>query len=267
MTRDASWPRSPYFEQDAQRWPLPYLTHDGCAARSPPLSHDSPARQTAPETRTYEEWIQRGPDDGRSQAYFVPDRHGDLETWRVHRGGQAQALRALLESLTPAQLDRMALDAQAEENVSFEYAVRWARDLRQEAIRITLERTDRIRPDATARGYLYGVMRRIARNWWGKLGERRVLSLDAILDVAPNKTPVTPAQAPGGGLDELIQCERFREAFAALSEDQQEVLRIVDLEGVPQKELGARLGVDPSAVSHRRARALEALRRELLRRG
>jgi RNA polymerase sigma-70 factor (ECF subfamily) len=71
---------------------------------------------------------------------------------------------------------------------------------------------------------------------------------------------VSPAAAPGSGLEQAQEAQLLRKALAALPEDKREVLVLSRFQGLKYQEIGALLGCEEGAVKVRVFRAIRALR-------
>ena len=124
-------------------------------------------------------------------------------------------------------------------------------DIVQSVMVKLLERRNEIEADSV-RAWLFAVTRNAVAEYYRQ--KRPAVDLDAVPDLA-DIDPADPADRTIGALSDCLE-----PMLAALSESDADVLRKVDLEGTPQIELAASLGVPVSTLKSRVQRARTRLR-------
>lgn len=126
-------------------------------------------------------------------------------------------------------------------------------DVVSEAFAKTLQAMDRgLGPRDSFVGYLFTAIRSEGRRRTKMEGVTDLVADDE-LDVLASAS-VEDAAERHGDLDQL------QRAFASLPGDWQQLLWLVEVEGIPQERAATRIGATPSAMISRLARAREALR-------
>lgn len=126
-------------------------------------------------------------------------------------------------------------------------------DVVSEAFAKTLQAMDRgLGPRDSFVGYLFTAIRSEGRRRTKVEGATDLVP-DEELDVLASTSAEDAAERHG----ELDQLQR---AFASLPDDWQQLLWLVEVEGIPQERAATRIGATPSAMISRLARAREALR-------
>jgi RNA polymerase sigma-70 factor (ECF subfamily) len=171
------------------------------------------------------------------------------------RRGEDQAMRRLLEHVTPA-LHRFSL--------GFCRDPLDAEETMQDVLVSLIRTLDRFRGDATLASWTYAVARRVcARRRRRRAGEPIVWdSLDA-----PGRRSREPAATrtaePLARMEQAELREVLERTLASLPEADREVLVLRDVEGLESQEAARALGVSEAAFKSRLHRARQAMRRAL----
>jgi RNA polymerase sigma factor (sigma-70 family) len=132
-----------------------------------------------------------------------------------------------------------------------------AHDAAADVFVVLWRRTSDIPGGADERPWIYGVCRRILLNHERTL--RRRSRLSAKLQAVPDP----PSEDPESVAVDSVSAADLRRALAALSSDDQEVLRLATWERLPHAEIGTILGCTAHAVDQRIHRASKRLARRL----
>lgn len=131
-----------------------------------------------------------------------------------------------------------------------------AEDLVQDVMLDAITKRESLRDPSRLKSWLARVALNRARSW----GRHHRVELKAMPRIAR-----TDATRPDLGVEREEERVRLREALARLPEATQTIIRLRYTEGLSAPEIGQRLGASPEAIRMRLSRALQALRKELVR--
>ncbi len=161
------------------------------------------------------------------------------------RGGSESALGELMELCWP-ELVRYAARQVGE--------VEGGRDIVQEAFIQIWRRRRAWKPRASARAYLYRIVRSLVIDQRRKQGVRRRWA--AAQQLSPQAGPATPAEE----LDATILAEVFEAAVASLPERRRDVFELVFLRGLSHGEAAEAMGISAQTVANQMSAALRTIR-------
>ncbi len=129
-------------------------------------------------------------------------------------------------------------------------------DAVQETFVVAYRRRASVRPDVSLRGWLYGVVRRIASRFRRGAGRRGQLRLAVAAVPEPENDPARSF--------EMREAWRLVEQFVVgLSDDKRDVFVLAELEGMTGQEIATLLGINPNTVGSRLRAARAAFARWL----
>lgn len=161
------------------------------------------------------------------------------------RDGSESALGELMELCWP-ELVRYAARQLGE--------VETGRDIVQEAFIQVWRRRRAWKPRASARAYLYRIVRSLVIDQRRRQGVRRRWA--AVQQLSPQAGPATPAEE----LDATILAEAFEAAVASLPDRRRDVFELVFLQGLSHAEAAEAMGISAQTVANQMSAALRTIR-------
>ena len=126
----------------------------------------------------------------------------------------------------------------------------WVEDAAQDAFLVVHRRLSDLRPDASAKAFLFGIALRVARDYRRRAQRKHAISLDVEKEVSTASSPFDRAAK--------AQAVRKLEAFlATLDEDRAAVFVLSELEGMTAPEISQALGANQNTVYSRLRTARE----------
>ncbi len=159
----------------------------------------------------------------------APDRDRFTQLAREHTTAVGNYLRRRLYPLTPADLD----------------------DLVEETLLVVWRRLEDVPPDAE-RAWILGVARNVLRNARRAKNRRQTL-----------QSSLAPPRDDRSAEEYVVADVSVREALAALSEGDREILLLNAWDGLDTASLAAYFGVSPNAAAVRLSRAQRRFREHL----
>ena len=138
-----------------------------------------------------------------------------------------------------------------------------ALDLSQDVFLTVFRSLHRFRGDSALQTWIYRIVINQARNqqrWWRRRRRSDQVSLDAVM--ATRGAPAVSA-SPERALDQKELGRRLWRALGRLPFEQRSTVVLRELHGMHYAEIAFTLGVTPTAVKSRLARARQTLRTEL----
>jgi RNA polymerase sigma-70 factor, ECF subfamily len=126
----------------------------------------------------------------------------------------------------------------------------WVEDAAQDAFLVVHRRLADLRPDASAKAFLFGIALRVARDYRRRAQRKHAVSLDVEKEISQQSGPFEKTAK--------AQAVRKLEAFlATLDEDRAAVFVLSELEGMTAPEISQALSVNQNTVYSRLRSARE----------